>query len=185
VQGQVTNSTLAPFVDKLIIKAQQQARYAPDNIGHFGLGFEKYSHFTSPIRRYSDLILHRLLKQTMANDEKGLSHTLKTIDAVCVQVSGLEREAAKTEWDFLDRKFTRWAESNIGQSFEAVVTDADEGAEYPSIVKVTKPFYGPRVFILKDFVPLFATLKVEIVRVDLLKARIYGKVVKLLDEISV
>lgn len=181
-QTQARGSSLEPFVDKLIIRAQQQARYASTNIGHFGLGFEKYTHFTSPIRRYSDLILHRLLKQILANDEKGLSYTLKTIDAVCVQVSELEREAAKTEWDFLDRKFARWAEANIGGKAEALVVDVNEGAEYPTIVKVTKPFYGPRVFILKDIVPLFASVEIEIVRVDLLRARIYGKVTKRLDE---
>jgi len=79
IQKQAQDMGLASEVDTLIIQSQMQARYAPLNSGHFGLGFEQYTHFTSPIRRYSDLIVHRLLKAISNNDtnEGSYVETLK------------------------------------------------------------------------------------------------------------
>ena len=70
IQNNAKKAKMQREVDKLIIKSLQQAIYASHNLGHFGLGFEAYSHFTSPIRRYSDLILHRILnsKNTIQED---------------------------------------------------------------------------------------------------------------------
>ena len=62
IQSQATNMQEREYIDKLIIKAQQEARYTPSKETHFGLGFEAYTHFTSPIRRYSDILAHRLIK---------------------------------------------------------------------------------------------------------------------------
>ena len=70
IQAQADTMGIREEVDKLIIKAQKRAEYASESRGHFGLGFDNYTHFTSPIRRYSDLILHRLLKAQMRGDEK-------------------------------------------------------------------------------------------------------------------
>lgn len=62
IQAKAKNSVLIEEINDLIIKSQSQAKYSSKNLGHFGLGFDSYSHFTSPIRRYSDLVLHRMLK---------------------------------------------------------------------------------------------------------------------------
>ncbi len=62
IQSKAKHSSLREEIDDLIIHAQTQAKYSSKNLGHFGLGFKSYSHFTSPIRRYSDLVLHRMLK---------------------------------------------------------------------------------------------------------------------------
>ncbi|OQR40505.1 hypothetical protein AS859_11415 [Aliarcobacter cryaerophilus] len=62
IQNKARQSMLGAEIDELIIQAQTQAKYSSKNLGHFGLGFSSYSHFTSPIRRYSDLVLHRILK---------------------------------------------------------------------------------------------------------------------------
>ena len=67
-------------IDKLIIKSQKKAEYAAVNLGHFGLGFDRYTHFTSPIRRYSDLILHRLLKAKIKKDDKLFNYLLLNIE---------------------------------------------------------------------------------------------------------
>ncbi len=69
-------------VDKLIIQSQQKAVYEPENKGHFGLGFDRYTHFTSPIRRYSDLTLHRLLKADLRHDKKRKEFLLQNIDSL-------------------------------------------------------------------------------------------------------
>lgn len=73
IQQKADDLGLREEVDKLIIKSQKKAIYEPENKGHFGLGFDMYTHFTSPIRRYSDLTLHRLLKAKIAHDEKKLA----------------------------------------------------------------------------------------------------------------
>ncbi len=112
-------------VDSLIIQSLKRASYSPFNIGHFGLGFKEYSHFTSPIRRYSDLILHRLIKANLQKDSEKEAYLLRNIEPLCVRVSKLERDATKAEWDFRDRKFARWALENLGKSFTAQIIEID------------------------------------------------------------
>jgi len=110
-------------VDSMIIKSLKQASYSATNVGHFGLGFEHYTHFTSPIRRYSDLILHRLIKTQLNDNVEEREYLLRNIEAMNARVSYLERETTKTEWDFRDRKFARWANEKIGVEFKASVVE--------------------------------------------------------------
>lgn len=105
---------LSSEVDELIIKALTQAKYSSKNLGHFGLGFKHYSHFTSPIRRYSDLVLHRILKS---------KKILQNIDEICTHISNQERKIDELVWDFEDRKYARWAKDNIGKSIKVKVID--------------------------------------------------------------
>ncbi|MCB4746335.1 MAG: ribonuclease R, partial [Sulfurovum sp.] len=93
IQKEAEKMGLASEVDAMVIKSLHQAQYSAYNVGHFGLGFSHYSHFTSPIRRYSDLILHRLIKTQLREDEEEASYLLRNIDPLCVRVSELEREA--------------------------------------------------------------------------------------------
>jgi ribonuclease R len=155
-----------------------QARYAPENIGHFGLGFDAYTHFTSPIRRYSDLIVHRHLKALLANDTEESSYVLRNIDALCFSISEKEREASAIEIRFMQRKFARWAEAQIGQEFRARVngTDPDYTAE------ILEPIIGAEVNLSVDTsVTLFDEIIVRIDKVDLMRARISASLVKKLD----
>jgi len=176
IQETVKGNGLEKFVDKLIIKTQQKAVYQATNIGHFGLGFDKYTHFTSPIRRYSDLILHRLLKTIIHKDDKAKAHILKDIEAVAMTVSRLEREAAKVEWDFIDRKFVRWAEQNIGKSFRAIVTDVDDEGFKDTIAKIEDDIKGARVFMDPESEAyLFEEIDAEIIDVNIATTKIYAK----------
>ena len=179
IQETVKGSGIEKFVDKLIIRTQQKAAYQATNIGHFGLGFDKYTHFTSPIRRYSDLILHRLLKTIIYKDDKAKAHILKDIEAVTMTVSRLEREAAKVEWDFIDRKFVRWAEQNIGESFRAIVTDVDDEGFKDTIAKIEDEIKGARVFMdPEDEAVLFEEIEAEIIDVNIATTKIYAKALK-------
>ncbi len=174
LQKKADEKSLRAEVDRLIIKAQQQARYDSENKGHFGLGFESYTHFTSPIRRYSDLVVHRLLKAYASqNDEKLLKYMLSDLEIVATRVSELEREATKVAWDFMNRKYARWANENIGKSIEAIVIDTDR---MPIATTIDQNIYGMRIFLLESDVELFEKVEVEIVEAHITSAKVIGKV---------
>ncbi|BCD60116.1 MULTISPECIES: ribonuclease R family protein [unclassified Nitratiruptor] len=177
IQKEAEKLGIKEHVDRLLIRTQKQAGYTAENIGHFGLGFEKYTHFTSPIRRYSDLTLHRLLKALIQENTKQLDFILRNIEPLTVRISELEREAAKVEWDFMDRKFARWAKRNLGKRFRAIVTDP----ESTPIAQIDDEIKGARIFLPKAQVELFDTIIVEIIDVNIATTKIYAKVVEVLD----
>jgi ribonuclease R len=99
----------APVVNDLVLRAQAQAVYSPDNIGHFGLALRRYAHFTSPIRRYADLLVHRaLLGESLPPDE---------LDAVGKHVSATERRATAAERGAIDRYRAQLLGNRLGETF--------------------------------------------------------------------
>lgn len=179
IQAEAAKRGLISEVDTLIIRAQMQARYAPENVGHFGLGFDAYTHFTSPIRRYSDLIVHRHLKALLAHDTEESSYVLRNIDALCFSISEKEREASAIEIRFMQRKFARWAAENINQEFKARVNSTD-----PSYTaQILEPIQGAEVNLsVSSSVTLFDDIILRIDNVDIATARIHASLVKRLDE---
>ncbi|MRI83566.1 MAG: ribonuclease R [Nitratiruptor sp.] len=179
IQREAESRGIKEHVDRLLIKTQKQAGYTVENIGHFGLGFEKYTHFTSPIRRYSDLTLHRLLKAKLRKDQRQLDYILRNIEALVVKISELEREAAKVEWDFMDRKFARWAAKHVGERFQAIVVDPRS----TPIANIEDEIVGPRLFLPfdKGRVELFQRIVVEIVEANIATTKITARVVEFLD----
>ncbi|RXJ98554.1 ribonuclease R [Arcobacter sp. CECT 8986] len=163
IQEKAKLSTLAKEIDELIIHSQTQAKYSSKNLGHFGLGFSSYSHFTSPIRRYSDLVLHRMLKS---------SKTPENIDDICEYISVQERKIDQVVWDFEDRKYARWALNNIGIELKAEVIDEQRG-----IAKVYHKIPGMKV-VLENFKGqiLYAKLKVIIKSSDIVTKQIIATI---------
>jgi len=181
IQTQAKDMDLVSEVDTLIIRSQMQARYAPLNSGHFGLGFEAYTHFTSPIRRYSDLIVHRLLKAINNNDTEEGSYVLRNIESLSMTISEKEREASTIEKEFMDRKFARWASDKIGQEFKARISGTDPEVKADLLDEIQ----GARLIVTSsENVVLFEDVIVRIDKVDIAKARIFVAVVKkeLLEE---
>jgi ribonuclease R len=173
IQKQASEMGLQSEVDTLIIRAQMQARYAPLNAGHFGLGFEAYTHFTSPIRRYSDLIVHRLLKAIANNDTVEGSYVLRNIEALAMAISEKEREASTIEVEYMARKFARWASLHVGESFKAriVATTPEVRAELHDEI------IGAKLHVTSgDNVTLFEDVIAVIDTVDIAKAKIFVKV---------
>ncbi|QCD52902.1 RNB domain-containing ribonuclease [Campylobacter sp. RM16192] len=164
-------------IDKLIIKAQKKAEYSAQNLGHFGLGFDRYTHFTSPIRRYSDLTLHRLLKAKMKNDKKLFNYLLLNIESTCASLSELEREADKVAYDFMDRKFARWAKERIGQRFKAYVSENQNML----VAKLDDEIKGARIYLNSYSAELLQKLIIEITDADIASGEIFAKVVKKID----
>lgn len=180
IQVQAERAGLEKEIDALIIKSLKQASYSDENVGHFGLGFEHYSHFTSPIRRYSDLILHRLIKADLRNDSEEMEYLLRNIKSLCVRVSSLERESTKAEWDFRDRKFARWAKTQEGKSFNATVMELNDNAAKALLEADIK---GVIVHIRNDDFELFDKLHVVIERADIASTDIMAVLVgKIGDE---
>lgn len=177
IQTQADTLGIREDVDKLIIKSQKKAMYESQSKGHFGLGFDTYTHFTSPIRRYSDLVLHRLLKARMDNDEKLFKYQLQDIDGLCESLSNLERESDKVAWDYMDRKFARWAYERLGCEVEAVITDVGR----TNIAKLDDVIKGARIFVVDDDLELLERVKLRLVDVNIAQAKIFAKVTARLD----
>jgi len=177
IQAQADALNLREEVDKLIIKSQKKAIYEPENKGHFGLGFDSYTHFTSPIRRYSDLTLHRLLKAKMAKDDKKLTFLLKDIDALCEKISSLERESDKVAWDYMDRKFARYMHEHVGENFKAIVVDAEQNP----IAKLEDTIMGARIFLMDKEVSLLQRIEVKIVESSISTTKIFARVTRTFD----
>lgn len=170
IQKEAKKLNISSQVDKLLIKSLKQASYTPENIGHFGLGFNFYSHFTSPIRRYSDLILHRLIKTQLNKETKEKEYLLRNIDPLTLRVSMLEREATKSEWDFRDRKFARWAKENINKEFKAQIFEIGESSK----ALILGDIKGVVVNLKGDNLELFEEINIKITQVSIPQATIIG-----------
>ncbi|HHB95359.1 MAG TPA: RNB domain-containing ribonuclease, partial [Campylobacterales bacterium] len=171
IQKEADSMGIASEVDEMIIKSLKQATYSATNEGHFGLGFSHYSHFTSPIRRYSDLILHRLIKADLKDDKEQKEYLLRNIEPICARVSELERESTKAEWDFRDRKLCRWAETQKGVEFEAHIVEAGENAK----AVLDADIKGVSVNLRGDSVMLFDRVRVKILEVNIAMAHIQAE----------
>lgn len=178
IQKEAAKMGLSSEVDSMIIKSLKRASYSAENVGHFGLGFSHYSHFTSPIRRYSDLILHRLIKTQLFDEPEEASYLLRNIEPLCARVSELEREATKAEWDFRDRKFARWAATYMGEIFEAEVVEVEESAKAVLLGEIK----GVTVHLRGDNVMLFDKIRVKINEVNIPQAIIMVEFVEKLSK---
>ena len=108
-----------PVVAQISLRSMKQARYAPEDSGHFGLAAPHYLHFTSPIRRYPDLVVHRALRAARLKKKSGLKGDLEALGEAC---SKLEREAEAAERELLDWKKVKFLKPREGEVFAGVVT---------------------------------------------------------------
>jgi ribonuclease R len=127
---QVEGTSLENIINGLMLRSMAKAEYSPKNIGHFGLGFSHYAHFTSPIRRYPDVIVHRLLKRYNSGATEYTFDQLLQMGEHC---SERERYAVEAERDSVKLKQVEYLSDRLGQTFEGTISGVTENGIYVQI----------------------------------------------------
>jgi ribonuclease R len=152
VLSKVADTPNALLVNEVILRSQSQAEYSVENIGHFGLNLRRYVHFTSPIRRYADLLVHRALISAQdlgvggmaAADEKGL-------ERIAGEISVAERRAMAAERDTVDRLIAFWLSERVGAHFEGRIRGVTRAGLFVELEESGADGFVPISTIGEDF----------------------------------
>ncbi|WP_022847192.1 MULTISPECIES: ribonuclease R [unclassified Desulfurobacterium] len=125
---QVAGKPEEKLVNYLMLRTMARAKYSPDNIGHFGLASTCYTHFTSPIRRYADLQLHRLIKMALKGEfnSDNISFWEEKLERICKHITERSINADEAERDVVQLKQLQYAVNHVGEVFESIVTGVSE-----------------------------------------------------------
>lgn len=151
------------LVHKLILMALKQARYTVDNLGHFGLASGYYTHFTSPIRRYADLTVHRILSSVLHGypSKKIIARNAEELPQICTHISKTERSAMKIEDESIKIKLVEYMIDKVGEEYDATIVgfsnkrvffETEEHVECFWDVVAAKHYYefDDREYVMKD-----------------------------------
>jgi ribonuclease R len=117
------------LINTVLLRTMKQAKYSEENVGHFGLAAETYTHFTSPIRRYPDLIVHRILKADMRSrlkDKEYIATLTETLPKSAIHCSERERNAMEAERDVITMLKLRFMEDKLGETYDGIITGATQ-----------------------------------------------------------
>lgn len=135
-------------IERVLVRGMKRAVYSENNIGHFGLASQAYTHFTSPIRRYPDLVVHRLLKAFSSRGNGELTDEQREYEeklpSIASWASKRERVANEAEWDLLDMKKVEYISNHIGEVFQGVITGL---AKFGIFVEITEKMISGLVHI--------------------------------------
>ncbi len=183
-------------LNRVMLRSMQKARYSAENLGHFGLASECYCHFTSPIRRYPDLCIHRIVKEVIhGNYAAALEKYGGFVERAATQASDREKKAADAERDVDDLYKTMFMSERIGEEYEAVisgVTSFGLFAELPNTIEGFIPLeslYGTYRFDEQKLCligngrsfTLGETLKIKVVDVDFYRRRTEFRLLKKIE----
>ncbi|CAO5678133.1 MAG: Ribonuclease R [Holosporales bacterium] len=134
ILNKISESENAPLFQELVLRAQAQAKYSPQNVGHFGLSLSHYAHFTSPIRRYADLVVHRCLVTALGLDQPIALEPLDALDGIAEHISKTERLAAVVERETFERYVYQLLKSR--QIFEGRIAGLVEAGIFIKLEKM-------------------------------------------------
>ena len=145
----IAGKTEERIVSYLMLRSLKQARYAADSLGHFALGFDEYTHFTSPIRRYPDLIVHRALKWALAHQNapaprdphpaphaEASLYSHHQLEEIAVETSETERRAASAERELRDWKTAQFMEEHLGDEYEGLIISVQKYGCFVELLEV-------------------------------------------------
>ena len=130
--GKVEGTPEEALISRLALRSMKQAKYTPENTGHFGLAAKYYTHFTSPIRRYPDLQIHRIIKENIRGrlKEERVAHYEKILPEVAMQAGVTERRAEEAERETIKLKKVEYMKERIGEEFEGVISGITKWGAY-------------------------------------------------------
>src|SRR5262245_30586024 len=142
----------AELVAEVVLRSQAQAEYAVGNFGHFGLNLRRYAHFTSPIRRYADLIVHRALTRALGMGDDGLTDAERgELDEIASHISQTERTAMAAERETADRLIAAYLADRIGATFKARVSGLVRTGRFVRLVETGADGFVPASSIGREY----------------------------------
>lgn len=184
-------------VSTLLLRSMKQAKYSPESVGHFGLAAKYYCHFTSPIRRYPDLIIHRIIKAFIKGkiDENRITRLTADVEYASKQSSDMERLAQDAEREVDDLKKAEYMSERIGEEYDGIISSVTnfgmfvelpntiEGLVHMSTLDDDYYVYNERHLSLigertKNIYRLGDEVKIKVLKVDLFSHEIYFELVK-------
>ena len=117
-----------------------KAQYSPENVGHFGLASECYCHFTSPIRRYPDLCIHRIIKESLVNPEKARAKYKKFVTEASVKSSACEKNATEAERDVDALYIVAYMQDKIGEEYDATISGVTSFGLFAELANTVEGF---------------------------------------------
>jgi ribonuclease R len=139
-------------VSEMVLRSQAQAVYSAENFGHFGLNLDRYAHFTSPIRRYADLIVHRALISALDLGPDGLSESeIAKLDPIAQHISGTERRAMIAERETVDRLLAQFLSTKIGASFDGKISGVTRSGLFVKLTDTGADGFIPASTIGHDY----------------------------------
>ncbi len=152
VLQKVAGTEQAPLVNEVILRSQSQAAYSPDNIGHFGLSLPRYAHFTSPIRRYADLLVHRALVSGLKLGLGGLApDEAARFPDTAEHISATERRAALAEREAIDRYLAAFIADKVGAVFAARISGVQRFGLFVTLAESGASGLIPMVALPDDY----------------------------------
>src|SRR5947207_11165546 len=153
ILARVKGSENETLVNEVVLRSQAQAEYSADNYGHFGLNLKRYAHFTSPIRRYADLIVHRALIRAQKFGSDGLAESvdIPVLNEIAARISAAERRAMKAERETVDRLIANFLADRIGATFEGRISGVTRAGLFVKLAETGADGFVPARTIGDDY----------------------------------
>src|SRR5580700_953314 len=153
ILARVKGLTVERLVNQVVLRSQAQAEYSPENFGHFGLNLRRYAHFTSPIRRYADLVVHRALIRAGGLGPDGLpgDTDLRALAEISANISATERRAMKAERETADRLIAHHLADRVGATFDGHISGVTRAGLFVELDETGADGFIPARFIGDEY----------------------------------